>query len=822
MPLAVFAMRFALVGCASAPEVVLTAESITLTVGEARDILPYVRFVPDTAADRTVTLSSDGDCIEIDGTTVIAVSRGKAEVAVSAAGGYGVMTVAVEYRAATGLVLTAGETAVQTTVGKPSAVEFSLSTDDFADPDASVEWEVDGERVDADGHSFTYMPDGYGEFDVAAHAHGMTARTTVKVYRPSAVSVAVDGALEQSGNFSPVRFIATERIDTRNPASVYVWTVNGEARSESPIFEFSPTVAGEYKIRLSANGKTVKIDGKDEITITASGERAPIGEVAFDDLDGVFVKWSDGEYVTRVSVIAPDGTRRNFDRSDAQHAYRFGRGVFDASDLIEICAQDPATYAVVLNAEGVREFDFAQYPLAAGAYLDDKPFISNTFVSDADDGAELIDEIFACGLDGVRCYLGRGAENAVDVMLARCAQYGMGASVVRDGAELTFAFADYVNAPKQYETVPNVTRMYSELPHIEYSADNRRAQSYALAVERLRKSVDVCGSEQLLTAVMRGIRPLPVAGSTAAVQYSAARGKLLGIIGSSYTDAQKVHAVYDWLQWVTVCSTENDPDLASGYIESVLGSAEIGRGDARRAVVTSAGAAKMFALMCGMEGIKTAIVSAETDGGTYYYNKVEIDGLWYNADVFGGKASSAELGITRKSEFSTHRGLFFTDDRIFETVDPLDARVAFDAGLSVYVQKYKRGGVYYDRYVDGGECDEYALIKAAVYDGFESSRLGNVSVPVVGGTETYVCNTLGAELALDGELDEKTALAVCAALYKAADEYAKEVYGKSFSESAVRVYRINNLVHLTAVAPNKASGVTTGGESRYVDFKEHG
>ena len=410
----------------------------------------------------------------------------------------------------------------------------------------------------------------------------------------------------------------------------------------------------------------------------------------------------------------------------------------------------------------------------------------------------------------MRCYLGRDADGAVNAMLERCELYGMSATAETNGAVVTFAFADRVNAPTEYEPVPSVTRMYSELPHIEYTSENRRAQSYSFAIERASKSVVVEGSEQLLTAVMRGVRPLPSAGSTAAVQYSSARGKLLGIIGASYTDAQKVHAIYDWLQWVTICSTADDRTFASGYTESVFGSAEIGRGDARRAVVTSAGAAKAFALLCGIEGIKTVFQTTERDGAAYVWNKVCIDGLWYNIDVYGGKASSAELNIARRSEFSTHRTLFMTDDgaRRFGLEPDGGEIAAFDTSLNDYLQKRKSGGVYYDRYVDNTESSDYSLIKAAVYDGFASARLGNVSVPVVGGTETYVCNTLGAELALDQTLDDKTALAVCSALYKAADEYAKEFYGKSFSENAVRVYRINNIVHLTAVAPNRSADAT--------------
>lgn len=778
---------FGLVGCGALPRAELSARRIELFVGESRDIFPYVDFLPPFSSDKAVALRSDGDCLQIDGSVVTAVKSGECTLEARYFDSVSELEVVVRYRdarefglEASGLVQTAKS------IGDIKPVEFAVFQSEYADPETPIVWRVDGVAVDNASREFLFLPAGYGEFAVTAEAAGLRASESVRVYRPTKTELVVDGLKAQGASRSEVVFYADERSDPDNPPSVYEWRLNGADVSNSPVFSFTPDEAGEYEIALYVNGAAAG-----SVTVTASGERALACRVEYDDEDGVFVAWDDGEVASRVTVISPDGKRRDVSSGDAQYSYLFEPGRFDASEYIDVCSEKPGAYTVTVQTSAVSECRFEQFGTEARAYFDDVPFMKNMFISSVLDGEETAEDLYASGIRTHKCYTVLTEAELQKVAAYAHVALGAELTISLDGNIAEFEFSGEL-APQYREEIQNVLRMYSEFPHIEYDGAKRRRTTHVFASDRRKKSVGVSRSEQLYLAVSRGYRPLPAAGSTAEKIYASAKNRLLAFIGADYDDEQKVHAIYDWLQWVSIMG-DNDPKSAANYLEALFGSVEIEGGDVRRAVVSKFGMAKSFAFLCGIEGIDCGII---TDGRDYR-NTVTLDGATYNIDVSGGKASSAELGITRRAELDTHR-MLFADDAAVETLGLFDASSAarcVHGGKSYYSQKTKMDGVYFDKTLKARDND-YADIKAAVFDAFSRSYIGAVSVPVLAGVETYMNNAFGAEFKISGELDNKREEELFSLLRRVAGEYVQTAYGRPVG--SVTLYRAGNNVHMSA------------------------
>ena len=100
------AVAVVLCGCAQ-KDIAFSSSEIVLTVGETRDLSPYVVFTPLTVKDRSFTLSSDSDCVKIRGTEITAVSGGTADVIAATGDKTATLRVVCEYRSATWLKIAA-------------------------------------------------------------------------------------------------------------------------------------------------------------------------------------------------------------------------------------------------------------------------------------------------------------------------------------------------------------------------------------------------------------------------------------------------------------------------------------------------------------------------------------------------------------------------------------------------------------------------------------------------------------------------------------------------------------------------------------------
>lgn len=782
-----------LVGCGDdGVSIKLLRTEITLNVGESRSLLPYVALNPATADSSALKLSTDSDGIEIDGMTVKAVKPCNAKITVSGYNKRAVLSVSVSYREIQSLKISA-ENAVQTVViGSPKTVSLSAVFDESIS-NSVAQWEVNGKTLN--GNSVQFTPPDYGEYSVTAKMDGVTANSVIKVYRRTEVDVEHNVTNGAASLFEPLTFTAYETTNTVNPKSVYEWTVNGEVKSDSPILNYTPVKIGEYTISLSVNGEAKKIDGADAFTFNVVKGTAQPARVEFDDLGGVFVRWAAGLDVLWVSIS--DGRERVIlDITDASSSYLFKENSLRATEYIDVCAESPKQYDIALGVSGGR-FDFTFDCLEENArkFLDDVVLCKNSFVTDESSARAWVAELYATNKITAECYVLGGAESVVQTVVEQAQTYGISAAVTADGNVLSVSFSEYACAPTKFDSVTK-NKGYATLPHIEYSAENRRSNDYVFSSDRANKSVSVSGTEQLLIALLNGYKPTAVKGDIAATVYLSAKRVLLNIIGADYTPRQKIHAIYDWLQYATVNLTSCEQQSAARFLEGVFA----GRRTTSGYAVTSEGASKAFMLLCQMEGIPCTL-SCDLQSGRFY-NKVMNDGLWYNVDVYGGKATGGLNTTQTATEFTSHRGLLISDAELMSLgVAAAGEYEAFDGTATEYMQKRAYDNVYFDNFVDVAEADDYRKVRAAVFYAFDKVTRGTVKVYV--GSEVTIYNyNYGVEFAFDASFSGEQKSALEAYINEAIDEYAKSVSSIRFLK--INVTKVGNV--MIAVAESVSTG----------------
>lgn len=784
-------------GCSGAPEFRFTETEINLYVGESRNLALYAIFEPATASDKNFKLESDGACVAVRGTSITAVSRGVATVTATNGGCSAKIKVNVEYRDAHSVRLSVDGDNVQT-VGNLCPVRFSASVDDFADQSVEIVWFVNGERKSSGG-DFVFEPTAVGEYEVLATASGLSASQTVAVYSATEAEGHSDGILAQRRDFSAVRFYADERADYDNPPSAYRWTVNGETVSVRPELVYTPLSAGVYEVELFVNGVKRDIDGADSAVITAIGDRAPNGSVRFDESDGgIYIVWNDGGVAASVSVAdALGGQRRVYGSSDLRYSHLFGGGYFDASDVIAPCSAAPRTYRITVTADAAgEEFSFEQYPYAAEKYMTEKVLCKNSFITDARRAEEWVRELYAVGARAADGYLSREAAENKDGILgaisAAAKELGITAEATAEGNIVSVGFEPYVNSPNVSQT-SELRQTRAALPHFEFvGSEAVRGKDYKLEIERAKTSVEVENTEQLLIAVSYGVRPEPAEKTAAAHVFGTARSALLAIIGKDYSAAQKAHAVYDWLQFCTRRVERRVEGGVSDFLEGVFGDGK----SVPSLVVGDLGAAKAFALLCGMEGIEC---ETECEHGNFY-NRVRIDGLWYNVDVFDGEAHVQGSNAERMS----HAGLFRADGV------PGDGSSAYDKSLAYSLQKHTAGGVYFDFYINGN--DGVKTVGAAVSHAFSAQSRKSFEVHMPSGKVQYLNTDFGAEFTLSAGLNENGRERALIAIENAAAEYVAKYVADNYDGddaderteyyiSTIRTVQNGDTVWVTAQIP---------------------
>lgn len=204
-------------------------------------------------------------------------------------------------------------------------------------------------------------------------------------------------------------------------------------------------------------------------------------------------------------------------------------------------------------------------------------------------------------------------------------------------------------------TDPSLNSQYTnENVILHYAAIPRTVD--ILPIDTLNRTMNVSTSMQLYYAVALGYKPVPQAGSPAELIYNEARAVLRRIINNNMTDAQKVHAIFDYLTVETIYDrwlasqdlTGSELEYESFHLEGVF----------LRGLAVCDGIAKAFTLLCGMEGIASIKINGIAGGVAHAWNKVLIDGIWYVADATWGSYASGTL------ELQSHRYLLAPESAI--------------------------------------------------------------------------------------------------------------------------------------------------------------
>ena len=252
---------------------------------------------------------------------------------------------------------------------------------------------------------------------------------------------------------------------------------------------------------------------------------------------------------------------------------------------------------------------------------------------------------------------------------------------------------------------------YIQVPFVCINKQSTRTESFTeFKINQVTNTYVVTDSDQLCYVLERGYKPIFSSDSCSAKRmYTAACNALINICDDSFSDIEKLHAIYDWLiENVTYDKTllnyvvSNGEDLRKYkgfYLEGVF--------DDYRAVCD--GISKAFMVMARIEGIECVQVSGTSisSGVGHAWNKVRLNGRWYIVDATGGG-----VVVGGEKEMLTHR-LFMCNDAYYSTNYTASeyTNLIADSEYSIYRDlKYTYKGLTHDYYID--DVDELADILA--------------------------------------------------------------------------------------------------------------
>ena len=251
--------------------------------------------------------------------------------------------------------------------------------------------------------------------------------------------------------------------------------------------------------------------------------------------------------------------------------------------------------------------------------------------------------------------------------------------------------------------------LYTQVPFVSLSKSSSRLESFNdFKINQNNNTYLVTDSEQLCYVIEHGYRPSFSSNDCSAKRmYDYACSILVSICDDSFSDIEKMLAIYDWLvENITydkalldkMISGEKNLNRYKGfYLEGVF--------EDRRAVCD--GIAKAFMLMARIEGIECVKVTgtSKVTGVGHAWNKVRLNGRWYIVDV-----TSGNLVIGGASEMLAHRAFMCNDEYYNVEYDPDDyLNFVADSEYNIYRDmKYVYNEEEHDYFIE--DTDELAII----------------------------------------------------------------------------------------------------------------
>lgn len=756
---ALIAACFVLAGCGSCDlfsasgrsvkSIAFNDERLSMEIGQTKEITSsMVTVSPKYASDKSFYIVSDDDnVVSVSGDrTLYGVGYGSATVTVVSNANErvtGKVTVDVAYSSKVTATLnvegcTMTDSGVVIASAEQSApVELSIALSAGADPAIGGVWSVNGASAGHTGLTYIYdTPQKAGIYTVTCDLdNGLSESVDVHVYDAFLTTPEGEyaGIIEQLDTYSNVTFTANASLPADNPQPVCDWYVNG-AYKASGIYVFKPQQAGEYVVTLKVNGVFATIGGSESVVIRACGTITPTGlTIEFDNCyPNVIVKWDDPG--VRLDYEVTVGGRR-FRSTNNTVRELFDGTTFNASSVIDIFSGADVSVRSLGNGDL-----FLESQTAVRATLEAVPGAAKTYLNKRFyDGARnyyMVDEaefneayaamlLFRRGTDTVSLDAFVAFEAGQTAMeLARNASsmsqftgmYYISAEnklVAKNSVVSVSVQCTTVNEPTVYTGEGGLNKRSAAFnalrPHVNYDRLKERPSNYKFAIDYIDQAVAVRTSEELYFVAEKGFRPVPDAGSRAESIYRTARAALRSIVTDDMTDVEKAHAIYDYVMWKVVYdnevlgieSTEESVKYAAYYLEGVF--------DSQAApFAVCDGIAKAYSLLCNIEGMPCLRVAgmAYTGGswGGHAWNKVLVDGAWYNVDCTWGDYS---MGFRNGSsvvyrEMATHEYFLKTDaefkaDHREDT--PNDFPPSTDVVYNYYNQKVPFNGGNVDFYI---------------------------------------------------------------------------------------------------------------------------
>lgn len=191
---------------------------------------------------------------------------------------------------------------------------------------------------------------------------------------------------------------------------------------------------------------------------------------------------------------------------------------------------------------------------------------------------------------------------------------------------------------------------------LNYSSENARSDDFNdFNIEKVTNTISVTNSTQLIYALEKGYRPVPVTGSVAEKVYNKAKEILRKICNDNMTDIQKARAIYDYL----ILNVAYDYDAsADSSIVSEWNNYRIwyAEGALLDGKAVCDGFCKAYIILAEIENIPAIRVT----GNKHAWNRVYLNNNWYGVDATHG---NLKAGYTDGFfEALTYNNFMFTDE----------------------------------------------------------------------------------------------------------------------------------------------------------------
>ncbi len=684
-------------------DVEFTRSTLTMYVGDSYDLDDII----DTDASSYTVSVSPTSIASVNGSTLTARKAGTAEVTVKTSGlNYDTLKLTVKAKSEDSLSFSVTGELVQG-VGYMSEVVFTPKATGSAT--AGIDWYVNGELKSSLSAStaFRFTPSAAGEYVIMARSGSLSASETIRVYYPVEASCDYTGELTQESPFTAITFTVTAGENALNPANTIEWFVDGQKRADvtGAVFNYMPT-AGTHTVTVKVNGNQIHIADSAYITVICTGAIVPsTPTIEYDNLYPHVYLNHDATGLVCVEITPPGGTASEYRETDSRYADIFETGRVDIGELISLCASGSSrgAYRFRIKSLGdggaLRESEyseplvFTQLPSAAARFISELYYDKDFYITSDEEYVNVLEYKVISRTKAANARVSFDVYIAYDMpctarelwddafSIAATSGSYTGISVDLNGNVMSTSFkVDTVNTPTRQSRDTHGASSYSKqlhamIPHINFDPEKYRDASHVFPIDTLEKTQSVTYTDELYLAAQNNTRPVPTPDSPAQTVYNAARNILRQICTDDMTDAQKAHAIYDWIMWQVTYDTPATEARSSGesysayYLEGVFGDGVTSiKGVTYEPYAVCDGMSKAYSLMCNMEGIPCVRIagvagSSLDDAGGHAWNKVFVDDAWYTVDCTWGDTTGTVTisGRPDDYELGIHDHLFITD-----------------------------------------------------------------------------------------------------------------------------------------------------------------